>query len=255
MRFKINIQPLQPNSLLPFNYQYELSSWIYKLINQGNPEFSDFLHSKGYCDKNKAFKLFCFSNLKPEKFSIEKRGIRINSDTIDLIVSFYPIEAIEPFVMGLFKNQDFILGNRTQQISLKVKTIEKIQEPVFSETMKFELISPLHLTRVNPFDENKTDHLDPEHKDFEEIFFNNLISKYKSYNKNIDFNIQECKFRLLNNPKSKLITIKNNTLQQTELKAYFFKFEITAPLPLVKIGYYAGFGKSNSMGFGCTVIV
>ncbi|RLD54679.1 MAG: CRISPR-associated endoribonuclease Cas6, partial [Bacteroidetes bacterium] len=34
-----------------------------------------------------------------------------------------------------------------------------------------------------------------------------------------------------------------------------YKFKIKAPKELLRLGYYAGFGEKNSMGFGCCEVV
>ncbi|PIY05025.1 MAG: hypothetical protein COZ21_04960, partial [Bacteroidetes bacterium CG_4_10_14_3_um_filter_31_20] len=46
-----------------------------------------------------------------------------------------------------------------------------------------------------------------------------------------------------------------NTPEETFLKGFLFDFKITAPHELIKIGYYAGFGKANSLGFGCAEVI
>ena len=49
--------------LLPFSYQYELSSWIYHVIGESNSAFASFLHDQGYVYGNRRFKFFTFSHL------------------------------------------------------------------------------------------------------------------------------------------------------------------------------------------------
>lgn len=45
MRFKLHLELLNSKeNILPLNYQYELSAWVYKVLNHGNPEFSGWLH-------------------------------------------------------------------------------------------------------------------------------------------------------------------------------------------------------------------
>ncbi len=51
--------------MLPLNYQYPLSAWIYKVLARGDRGFAEFLHEQGYKMENqKTFKLFTFSNLR-----------------------------------------------------------------------------------------------------------------------------------------------------------------------------------------------
>jgi len=43
MRFKLTLSLLNRNqNVLPVNYQYELSAWIYKVINQSDRDFFGF---------------------------------------------------------------------------------------------------------------------------------------------------------------------------------------------------------------------
>jgi CRISPR-associated endoribonuclease Cas6 len=250
MRFLLTLTANQLNCLIPINYQYPFSSWIYKTLNAGNPEFADFLHNNGYTDENKRFKLFCFSNLSMAKYRQEQDRLMLLANPQKLIISFYPIEALEPFIIGLFKNQEFTIGDKISKAGFMVNSVEKLKEPEFSNQMTFKLLSPIHVVRQNPYDPTKTDHLDPEHKDFEANFFDNLTSKYKAYHGNTAFDTSGFKLEILSQPRSKAIYIKQGTMQQSILKSYLFDFKITANAELIRIGYYAGFGKENSQGFG-----
>ena len=99
MRLKLVLKIVE-GTVLPCNYMYELSSCLYKVLNEGNPVFTAWLHDKGYCKEKKAFKLFTFSNFYFPCFRIEGDRIFVLADTAQLIVSFYPIEAIDAFVIG-----------------------------------------------------------------------------------------------------------------------------------------------------------
>ena len=79
MRFKLTFESKTRNKqpVIPINYQYPVSSWIYKMIHTGNSEFAEWLHSKGYMDQNKQFRLFNFSNLKIHK--ARAKGDRLNT--------------------------------------------------------------------------------------------------------------------------------------------------------------------------------
>jgi|AntAceMinimDraft_17_1070374.scaffolds.fasta_scaffold01176_10 CRISPR-associated endoribonuclease Cas6 len=250
MRLKLILQ-INNNSLLPINYQYELSSWFYNVINKADSEFAMWLHKQGYNDDSKKFKLFTFSNIIPEKYKIKNNKLYLLSQNARLFFSFYAEEIPERFVTGIFKQQNFTIGDKISKTEFIIKSIEKIKEVEFSNEMKMRLITPVHITKKNPFNSKKTDHLNPEHKDFEHLFFSNLIEKYNIYNNyKTKFDINKCNLKILSEPKSKLITIKQRKKDQTKLKGFLFDFIITAPVELIRMGYYAGFGKSNSLGFG-----
>ncbi len=47
MRLRLTLK-LVAGTTLPCNYMYELSSCLYKVLNEGNPVFADWLHNKGF---------------------------------------------------------------------------------------------------------------------------------------------------------------------------------------------------------------
>ena len=55
MRLKLVLKIVE-GTVLPCNYMYELSSCLYKVLNEGNPVFTAWLHDKGYCNEKKVFK-------------------------------------------------------------------------------------------------------------------------------------------------------------------------------------------------------
>ncbi|NOZ46156.1 MAG: CRISPR-associated endoribonuclease Cas6, partial [Chlorobi bacterium] len=197
MRFKIELELLRQNSdnLLPLNYQYELSSWIYKVLNYGNPEFAKWLHSQGYGNNAKHFKLFTFSNLLIEKYKIHADRLKILSPKVTLYISFYPLEAITPFVTGLFNNQTVSIGDKISKVSFMVRSIEKNAEPVFTNGMSFRCLSPI-IVSYKSTDKKYADYMYPKGENFIELFRNNLIQKFNVFYKEeietnkIDFNME-----------------------------------------------------------------
>ncbi|NOZ33836.1 MAG: CRISPR-associated endoribonuclease Cas6 [Chlorobi bacterium] len=254
MRLKLNLSVLSKHAEIPVNYQYELSSWIYKTLNFGNPEFSDWLHSEGYLNENKQFKLFTFSRLLIPKYKINGNRLKILSDEISLIVSFLPDKAIETFVTGIFKHQKFGIGDKQSRAVFTIKSVERTPEPEFSNKMKYSCLSPVFIDKIIDGKTHKK-HLSPADDSFEELFSNNLISKLLANDRFSELN--PGKVRIIINGKGKKngVLIKAGTPQETHLIAYMFDFELQAPVELQRIGYYAGFGRLNSQGFGCCKII
>jgi CRISPR-associated endoribonuclease Cas6 len=62
---------------------------------------------------------------------------------------------------------------------------------------------------------------------------------------------------LLSDPqkiRSRKISIKEKSKEETELKGYHgFDFRLTAPVEVVKCGYYSGFGSKNTLGLGTVI--
>jgi len=255
MRFKLILEPATIKRIIPINYQYELSAWIYKTIHYGNPEFSEWLHNHGYMDGKKQFRLFTFSKFHIEKYQISGDRMEILSPMLSVYISFYTEEAVDPFITGLFANQQFSVGDKLSQVEFRVSSIEKIAEPVWLPQMKFRTVSPLVISIKG---ERGADYLSPDAAGYNECFNKNLLSKYLAVMKQRQYesqtitfiNDKALTFQLLSKPKSKLIKIKSGTPAETMIKGYLFDFAITAPLELMRLGYYAGFGEKNSLGFG-----
>ena len=264
MRFTITFKP-NGNSgqeIIPISYQYELSSWIYKMIHEGDSDFAKWLHDKGYMMNGKSFKLFTFSRLQipKEQFRISNDRMIIRDCEIVLQLSFLLDEAIEPFIAGIFRNQEMVIGDQSSQGKFLVKSIERTPDPVIEQTMSVHLLSPLVINKANG---RYGEFLNPGHPEYEELFFRNLINKYLvalQYRPGLpdldgltevrDSSVVT-KLEVISEPKSKLVVIRSGTAQETKIRGYLFDFTITAPTSLIRTGYFAGFGEKNSLGFGC----
>ena len=257
MRFKIHIVPQkrQGNILLPINYQYALSSFIYNTLNKGDKEIAKWLHENGYVKDQKKFKLFTFSHLDiPEYKRYEDRLILMGED-ISFTLSILPIKMIEPLINGLFKNKGFSLGDKKSQADFTIKGIEKIQEPDFTNEMKFRTLSPIVVSTKNSMEDKYAQYLAPKDPGYAEKLKQNLLNKLVAFNqssdkvpeieKSIDFSVS-----ILNKPKSKLAHIKAMT-KNIKIRGYMYNFQVKGPVELIKMGFFAGFGEKNSMGFGC----
>lgn len=259
MKFKLSLELYGQSRVLPINYQYEFSSWIYKTIHFGNPQFAEWLHTHGYMDGKKQFKGFTFSQLKPEKYEIKGDRIELQSGRALLYVSFYAEEAVEPFILGLFRNQEFTIGDKKSKVQFRVASIEKLPEPKWQSSMTFRLASPAIISKKETEMSKNATYLSPDEQGYAELFIKNLLTKYLAVmtqkNRSSQLITLEStpatKFTLIGKPKPKLVKIKVGTPEETLMKGYLFDFTITAPVELIKLGYYAGFGEKNSLGFGC----
>ncbi len=258
MRFKLIFAVnTHRNPILPFNYQYELSSWIYKIIRKADEEYAYFLHQDGYESNQKSFKFFCFSNLLIPQYKVVKDvGFLLQSHQIALFVSFYVDKAAEKFVTGLFENQQGSIGTQEVQLDFRVERIETAPIRLNKEKVTLQTLSPLVIAQKNQ--QAKKKYLSPLDNGFKELFINNLLEKYKASRKEIPPAWQNYPFSLEANEKSvrsKLITIKQNTSNPIRVKGYLFDFTLQAPRELLEVGLAAGFGNENAQGFGmCDVI-
>ena len=252
MRFRLTLELTNPRErILPLNYQYELSSWIYHALNSADPAFAIWLHDKGYTDDRKQFKLFTFSNLVIPQRRIQADRLEIRSRDISMIITMLPDEMGSHFITGLFQDQSFALGDRLTQVPLKVASVEGLAEPAFSGNMSFTALSPLLISYKYPEDRYAR-YLSPDQPDYPALLFRNLKEKYRTFfKKEFPFNEREGKLEILTPPRKKGILIKAGTPSESKIIGYQYDFRITAPVELLRLGYYTGFGEKNSMGFGC----
>lgn len=256
MQFKITLHCQDANPVIPINYQYELSAWIYKVIHHADAEYANFLHSRGHlAPSRKSFKLFCFSQLDVPRRRIEADRLVIECREVSFIIGFYIDRTAEEFVRGLFMQQNLRLGDRKSQAQFVVRSVEA--RPVILENapdpVRIRMLSPLMIARKR-IDE-QDEYLHPADPEYSKLFFINLLDKYAAATgRPLPSWWDSSRFSLKpigREPRSKLIKIKSDTSAQTQVKGYLFDFELDAPKELVEIGLMAGFGRMNGEGFGC----
>lgn len=258
MQFKITFHVDTPGQLLPLSYQYELSSWIYRLIGDSDSAFADFLHKQGYVEGSKRFKLFTFSNLYVPKFEIQGDRMKVLSGEVSFVASFLVTQAAQDMIMGLFNNQRLRLGDKISQLDLSVKSADMLRLPsLHGDRFHFRTTSPILVSRPEARPNGKLihDYLHPADEAYSEYFFRNLLDKYQSARNHdlvgaVDINAPMA-FRLLSEkPKRRGIRIKAFTPGETKVIGYNYDFELQAPAELARLGLLAGFGGENALGFG-----
>ncbi|GJM36444.1 MAG: CRISPR-associated endoribonuclease [Saprospiraceae bacterium] len=243
----------KPNQVLPINYQWLIASWIYRTLEKADAEFSNWLHENGFGYQGKQYKLFTFGSLNPKWYQIDKRAkaIVLEKAPTTLCLSFYADEAIQHFIMGLFKDQHFSLQSSRFQADFTVSGIEMLPKPQFQESMQFRLLTPICISQQVE-GQKYADYLHPEDEGYAELLMQNLLHKQSALRQQatpgpshteIDFPYD---FQLRSTPRSKLLTIKG-----IQVRGFLYDFELAAPAALLELGYYAGFGEKNSgLGMG-----
>lgn len=252
MRYKLTLRLVDPHrNILPVNYQFELGSWFYQIINkQANPLLT-YLLSSGYLKEEEAFRNFVFSHLMIPDRKIEGDRLLIQCEQIGLVFSTIPDEAFVPFVSELFQGVSFQLGDRQSQVSFRVESVQLLQEPVFTDKMTFKTLSPLHMTMKMNGRKNEL-FLSPEASGYARFFFENLHQKFKLLNGyDHPHDPLAGKFKLRSPVTQKGITIQTGNPAQNKLIGYQLRFRLQADPALLKAGYYLGFGEKNHLGFGC----
>ncbi|SDC62279.1 CRISPR-associated endoribonuclease Cas6 [Williamwhitmania taraxaci] len=249
MRFEIKLA-VDGNAppILPINYQYELASWIYRTIAEGDRDYATWLHTNGFSCGSKTFKLFCFSHLITPKRNIVGDRLHVLSPEISFRLSFLPERSTEEFIKGVFHNQTMILGDRISQGRFRVGSITLENKEDFTTWGVFKTLSPVVVSSFR--DDRSKEYISPTDCRFGALLIGNLKQKYKLYHGHDYIDIVKPEFELLGEPKQKGITLKQSGEYPIKVIGYQFSFRLSADSALLQMGYAAGFGEDNSMGFG-----
>ena len=232
LRLKISLTANKPQ-ILPLNYSYHLASMIYRSIQRGDSTLSLYLHQP------RKIKLFTFSRLMAEKRKIEGDKLKIEGTTFFKFSSPRK-EIVAALVNGLLEKPEVEIENAAFTIS----SIEVLKEKKIKREETFVTLSPISVTTVkgnNGY--RKIIDLYPDEPKFYENLKRNLIKKYmllygkEPENKELDIKVIKAK--------PKRIKIKNTYHRCTEMV-----FKARGSVELLNVGYQAGFGERNSMGFG-----
>ncbi|MGB9702974.1 MAG: CRISPR-associated endoribonuclease Cas6 [Candidatus Kapaibacteriota bacterium] len=252
MRLKIYLEPYRNEYSIPINYQYLLSSVVYKIFQNGSQSIAKWLHDNGFKDeKGRSLKLFNFSGLVFEKHKVREDIIHCSGVASFIFSSPVKTNLIKTFVSGILLNPNFEIVSRNLSVKFYISNIEILPEPIFEETNYYKSITPINVsTQRIENGKRKIEYLNPSDKRYVTQIKNNLLKKFNLiYSDNLDSNI-EITINSTQNIKSKLITIKEGTMEETKVKGYLHELEIKAPYEIHKIAYYCGIGEKNSLGFG-----
>lgn len=254
MRFKLSLER-RAGDLLPINYQYPLSAAIYRIIAKGDEAYANMLHEQGY---GKGFKLFTFSQINTP-FKIEGDRLRLLGSEANFQIAFHLPQAMESFVKGLFQSEEIVIADKHSKVSFTVKSIESLPNPL-QQYKENEIVSislkPLSTVVAGLQNEKGNyDFLSPEDPRFVESLKYNWHSKIATCYDLVTGSSALLMMELLpmkNPPKSRLITIKADTDQETKIRGWMnFELKVTAEKRFVELLMNAGVGVYNSMGCGC----
>ncbi|MDP3665926.1 MAG: CRISPR-associated endoribonuclease Cas6 [Sediminibacterium sp.] len=259
MRLLLTLNTTDNNPVLPINYQYPLSAVIYKIIQRADARYAEFLHNKGYGAEHKHFKLFTFSDLTIP-FKIQQDRLLLTGREAKLIICFHIPEAMENFVKGLFVHQQFEIADIKSRVQFTVSQVEMI--PVLNGihssdkevTVQLQPLSPVVAGMKN--DKGNYDYLSPLEPAFKKAIVYNWKEKYATLYGQAAAEAVFSKLQLevtqAHDTRSRLITIKANTEQQTRIRGFtHFKLNVQAPKLALELAMGAGLGLYNSQGMGC----
>ncbi len=235
MRIRVELKRLN-SAVVDLNHSYHIASLIYRCIQRSNPNLSLELHNPG-------MKFWTFSKLMVPnlKFKIVGDKMVIESDGVYFYFSTPKTEVAIAFVEGLLKKPEVKIGSA----EFLVSEIKVVREREIGSKGKFVTLSPISVTTVR---NGRTYDLYPDDPKFYENLWKNLVKKYNAlYGKEPS----DCKLEIeVLKVKPKRIKVKNTYHRCVEMV-----FKAEGSKELLELGYKAGFGERNSMGFGMVKVV
>lgn len=264
MRIKVCLKPIRKSFAIPINYNYPLSSAIYRLFFESSPKFSKWLHDQGFVSpEGKKMKLFTFSRLfitnpKVEGTIIEGRGLAwfLFSTPLEFAI-------MENFVVGILKKGRITIGNGATKSDFTVSSLEILPEPELSENMKYIMLSPTVVSTMVEKDGKVVEHYyRTDEPGLENNLAENLRRKYeivrkKPYEGKIEIELDREYIERKGGAEgvSKMVTIAEGKLEETKVKGFICPIVIKGSKEIQKVAYDCGIGKKNSMGFGMLEVI
>ncbi len=261
MRLLLKLKTVNKNQLTS-NYYYPLAAAVYKLLRFGSKEFAEFLHSKGYKQTGKTYKLFSFA-LRFDKFRMQGQVINLLKPTANLIITSPLVkEFIQNFIIGSFEEQKIEIYGSGIKTVFEIEQVESLENPGLNNTHYLKFLSPLVLATKKESNGKLIPRYYRYYDDINEItrvLNQNLMNKYKIiYDKEYTGNTLKFSWdteyidkRLRQNKKvTKLIRIEKKNGLTINIKANQIPFTVEGSKELIKVGYDCGFGQQNSLGFG-----
>ncbi|WP_080055554.1 CRISPR-associated endoribonuclease Cas6 [Spirosoma aerolatum] len=272
MQFKLTLRPTVRQTLVPFNYAYRLSAFIYAVLAEADAKYATFLHSQGYeYSPTRRFKLFTFSDLIIPKARIDTAagGLWVTTPYIEWIVSFYVDKAAQHFIMGLFQDQRCVIATPRHRAEFIIERVEAIPVEIPATTVQLRTLSPVVIAEKSErgtTGRSMDQYLHPADVHYGPLLIDNLLAKWNSVPRTVsasgiaddDFATSAVTYRLLPNrePKSRLITIKEDSRAETKVRGYYgFTFELSGPPELLELAVLAGVGRYNAEGFGAVGVL
>ncbi|MCS6930366.1 MAG: hypothetical protein NZM43_12830 [Saprospiraceae bacterium] len=262
MRIQFSLS-CQKGTVIPINYQSEISNWIFTVLSKAGAELSQHIQQMGFDVGTRTFRLFTFSPLAiyPYEMDQMRQEFKLLGQQVRVTVSFYLDPAYESHIIQLFRHTPLEMGifeGKPAQFSVKHWQVQ--QRIPLKETLQFRALSPISITGVEE-GKNARQFILPDSDTYDISFFNHAVRRFKAamqYRSLAGLGLLDPAFpmsyRLLSQPKSRLIHLKPNADGLTQLRGFLYEFEVSMPKPLLEFCYYAGFGEYPYLGFGCVEI-
>jgi CRISPR-associated endoribonuclease Cas6 len=248
MRLALSLKPARVPCTVPFDYAHALAAVVYGFLDRASHDYARFLHSEGYRSGTKRFKLFTFSQLLIPQRKIAQSGLICLSEEISWQISSPISEFIEHLAQGLLSLGRMRLGEN----EFGIERVEVLLAPRFLREISFRALSPIVVAvgseREGKFGARYLRAGDPE---LSEAIRKNLLKKFVLVHgqepASREF-VMEFDGEYVRRKGEEIYRLVN--YKGTKIKAIMAPFTVRGSAELIAMGYEAGFGEKNSMGFG-----
>jgi CRISPR-associated endoribonuclease Cas6 len=235
LRFLIRLHSESEPFRIPFSHQHHLQGLFYRRVQRVNPDLSLRLHSP------RVPKLFTYSLFMAERRKLaEDRSVLLGYNHGFFYFSTAVPEIAEAFIGGLLQSPEVELWEE----KFTVEEVKALVEPERLSGRKFVTLSPIAVTtKRTQFGKPRSYDLSPQEPEFYELVKENLREKYVQI-----FGSrppEDFEMKVLN-AKPKRFEVKPGIFQI----AWHLVFRAYGDEGLLRVGYLAGFGEKNSIGFG-----
>lgn len=264
LRIKIFLKSLSKEFAIPINYNYALSSALYRIFYESSPEFAQWLHNQGYVSKDgKRLKLFTFSRLFVRNARVVDNVIQGVDGCWFLFSSPFDATVVENLLVGVFKRSRIVIANRYAEGKFKISKIEQIVSPRFSNDMRYIMLSPTVASKVERFEGKLREHYyRADEAGVEKALEENLLRKFeivykREYTKELGIELDREYIETKGGAEavSKMVVIAEGSYNETKVKSFLCPIRIVGDVEIQKVAYECGIGKKNGLGFGMLDVV
>lgn len=240
MQLYLHIELDEP-LVLPINYNHIIQAVIYRTLSV-MPDYTDFLHNRGYSSGHRQYKMFQFSQLKG-KYRIKEKSI--------IFYSFIELEirSPEPLLIQLLDG-----GFRYCGITFGQKSYKNIRTKINDFTVEKDELIVKTVTPIVVYSTDSTTkytvYYSPEDIEFYEEIQNNAYRKYQAYYGVEPDSYVEIK-EASDMTAKKLVT----KYQGSYIEAWYGNFILFGKRKYLDFLYQTGLGSKNSQGFGMFNII
>lgn len=254
MRCRVILEPQASLNTLPINYNSAVAQFVYELLEPDRP-FEDRVSST---TPDEGILYYTFSNLYIPEVRLVGRLLEFDQVRIELMLSMLVEPSQEHEALERMRTVTHFdaeaLGLRETDVtsaSLAIVSVDQIAETKrFGSRCKFRMLSPMVATSA------KQSHYQSE--EFSEAIRETLITKYTRWkgkppeDTRFSFTLDDGYVQRRRGRISKLVTFNERSEDERRIKALISPFECAGNPDLIWLGYVAGFGEKNVLGFGCT---